>query len=302
MRAPCGNDTCCSPTSLAMIEINVQDEFHYLFILSILDILLFFAVFLRSDGAVPRMVFAANAALILQWWIQSSFDPEDWPRRVYSNNVILFMFTIFMYFIMASLWACIFLVIGLMFIDPVWENIRTQLELVLQTTIGFAVHSSNHGVMFWGFAIFLCFCIGVAWISKVKWISQLITDFAYSTRLVTAMKALFISQGTIICTVEAGSKMCPFWFDRSQWWMTIAAFLFRFVLIKVLPHRSVKTDPVYKSVATTDSTGCEDVELHSDDSSSDSVSIPVHTVKAVRIPRKPPQFNRRLQQNRHVLS
>lgn len=276
-----------------MIEINVEDEFHYLFILSILDIVLFFAFCLRSDGAVPRMVFATNAALILQWWLQSQFDPQDWPRRVYSNNVILFMFSIFMYFVMASLWASIFLVIGLMFIDPVWENIRTQIELVLETTIGFAVRSSNHGAVFWGFGIFLCFCIAVAWISKVKWISQMITDFAYSTRLVTSMKALLISRGTIICTLEGGSKMCPFWFNRSQWCLTLGAFAVRFLLRRVLPHRSVKTDEGYKAVATSEGTAREEVELHSAETSPDSVSIPVHTAQAIKLPLKksPPQFN-----------
>ena len=285
-----------------MIEINVEDEFHYLFILSILDIILFFAIFLKPDGFLPRIVFAANAGLILQWWIQSSVDREDWPRRVYSNNVILFMFSTFMFFIMSSLWACIFLVVGLMFIDPVWENIRTQIELVLQTTIGFAVSSSNHEALFWGFAIFLLFCAVVAWISKIKWISQMIMNFAFSTRLVTSMKALFISQGTIICTMEAGSKMCPFWFDRSQWWMTFAAVMVRFLLIRVLPQRSSKTDQTYKSVPTT----TEDLELHSADESPDSVSIPVHTVKAVKVARKlPSPFHHRLlrqQSSRHVLS
>jgi hypothetical protein len=270
-----------------MIEINVQDEFHYLFILSIIDICLYLAVCVNSERTLPRAIFAANAALIVQWWLQSCFTSDDWPRGWYSNNVILFMFTMFMFFIMASLWATVFLVLGLMFIDPVWEHIRIQIELLMQTTIGFAVSSSSHGWIFWGFTSFLVFCGIVAWFSEIRIIKRALLHFALSTRFVTSMKALFISKGTIVCSVAAGSRMCPFWFDSTQWWLTIGAIAVRFALAELIGRVLVKSHQTYKPVAT----DAEPEPATPTKRKADNVYIPVRLLK------KPQRLNFRRTQD-----
>ena len=214
-----------------MVDLRVTDEFHFFRILNVIDLALYLFVCIKFTHIASKIPFAFNLGLMLQWVFQTALGENGWPRGWYTNSIILCLFAAFFYIINSKLWASVFLLAGLMFINPVWEGFRLELERLLSRSISMSVNASEHGVIFFTVLFSLAIIAFISFISRNRYIQIGVVAFTASTKFMSAIKGLFISKGTIICSAEEGSRMCPFWFNGYQWIAVAGLCAFRLMLL-----------------------------------------------------------------------
>lgn len=223
-------------TLTVMAVFKVDDTYHFFEAMCYLNLILYLCVCVDFRSVYTRVPFAANLGLLLLWlvenWTRSDVEGEAiLVRGIGYNGMIWFSFTSFFYVLMDKLWASVFLLLGLLFINPVWEGIRLQIEDFLWRTLRYTVDASQHSYI-WAATLMLLVFVGVVgFFSQSRYLSALLVASSYSSKAVSAMKNFAYSHGHIVCSVETGSDECPFWFSINEWFALALLTLFRLMLL-----------------------------------------------------------------------
>jgi hypothetical protein len=225
---------------MVVVEIRVEDEFHIFKLLNVIDLVLYTLICLKPDDWLSRIPFAFNLGLMLEWALQTYIGENGWPRGWYTNYVILGMFTLYFYFSITKLWSFIFLLIGMLFIDPIWGGIQADIVSALYRLFGYTMEETGRGVIFVFVLFVLATVVLVAALSRSTSITLLVAAVTCSTKAMTAVKGLFYCRGTIQCTGVDDSSLCPFWFNRQEWLYVLTLCAARLGLVYVWRRSSAK--------------------------------------------------------------
>jgi hypothetical protein len=210
-----------------MVKIEVTDRFDYFLIINYINLALFLFVCIDFDNVASKIPHAFNLGLLLMWCTETAIGSSDWPHTWYTNTIILVLFSAFFYVIIKQLWASVFLVLGMLLVNPVWEGVQIEIEKMLSRMLDTAVQKTNHGYMFTAVSLALLLIVVITVVSKHKCVAITVVAFTSSTKVVTALKAMIYSKGNISCSTDSDSKMCPFWFNQREWLLVLFLLIFR---------------------------------------------------------------------------
>jgi hypothetical protein len=238
---------------LSDAKINVTDDYHFFLVLSIVSLTLWLVVYIPTKNWLPKLSFGYNMGLAVLWWVQTDVGENAWPRGWYNNIIPLFFMGLFFFFILDHLWATIFLMFAALFINPLWEGVELQIEYTMSRIVQSQVDTSSHGAFYWYFVLLAGIGITISVVLELHVASFVVIQFTYSTAAMTAIKGFAYSQGTIICDLNSGSQMCPYWFNLSEWLLILGMAIVRGLLDYLLVTKKLQcccSKEVHSSIFT----------------------------------------------------
>jgi hypothetical protein len=220
------------------MEFCTPDKLYLLVFVAILNILLYAAPCVKFNSFWYKSVFAIDLGVFLKLLLEGVIGPADghWPQGTAANLFITLSFSCFFYVMAPNIWGMIFLILGLMSVQPFWDGLSEQGAAFMENSLDISMNITHQNWFYTVIVLAVFGLIGMACFFSIPCVQRAAMGVSTAVKLVLSLKILEIKliRGEEVCCAPSSESKdnCPLWLNKWLWLFAVLFAAFRIAAAK----------------------------------------------------------------------
>ena len=210
-------------------EFCINDALHLFKIGAVVNLLLYISTCIKFDSRFTRVAYAFDFALFLKFSLETAIGDTYWPQAAHINLFIIFCFGCFFYIMSPNIWGTVFLILGLLAVQGVWDPVREQIYAFFKYSFNITLNATHANVVFASLIVFILFVCAISFVFTVPFVQVTSLALVYGVKAIVAINILRLGNDRICCAPSAPKGQCPIWFQDAEWYGIAIFFIFRLI-------------------------------------------------------------------------